>query len=251
MKKIILLGLILLVGCQDNQNLNIAAIDQQIIRLRTHIIDIADDEGVYQNELVDMQLLKEIKETTIDNAQENMNLFNDGKMTTDDLDETLEKTLSVLYFIWMEELNSAQTIADIDRLDQLQTEHNSITSEELIQSFLQKKDLMNTYAETREIFKKVPELVREKIQIEDWAEELAEIQNELEVLKADNKVSEYNEKVDVYNARLVEYESKIHEYNNQIEKYNNHYIYQTFIDLININLIFPGQENIQLTNQVE
>lgn len=247
-KALLILPFIFLLGCHsEGHNLNLSAIDQQIIILRNHIYDISDSQGVYQNENIDQQLLQEVKKNVMEKGSDNLEQYTDGKLSTEKKDETLKKMLSVLYFVWMEELDSAQSADDEQRLINLQEEHEINTSSQIIQDYWRTTNKINDYANVREIFKMIPNLIQMRAEIESQNKELELIKNELEELKMTNRISDYNDKVQIYNAKVEENEKNIAEYNEGIAEYNNEYVYSSFIKLIDISTLFPTQDVIELT----
>jgi len=249
MKKYFLLFLFFgLVGCHNSgHNLNLAAIDQQILKLRQHVVAIADDNGIYQNENLDQQLLKEIKETTIEKGNENIDLWQQGKLEQDDFQQTLEKMSSVLYFIWMEEIDSAQSANDSDRIQILQKEHDEVMNNNIWQNFWESKNKLADYARVREVIKTDLEMVNLRNEIEQNNEELNQLRQEMEQLNTENKISEYNDRVEIFNQQVEANQDLINKYNTEITRNNSELANQAFLNLIEISLLFPQQNNLQLT----
>ncbi|MBU0648168.1 hypothetical protein KJ855_03225 [Patescibacteria group bacterium] len=244
---VILTALLIFPGCQEfTKNQNIAAIDLQISRIQHHVESISTADNIYYNENVDFTLLNEAKQVCFDNGIKLTEEYSQETITPSELSSGLDKMISLLYFIWMEEFDTATRDQNHDQLVKIKQEHDSIGQNEVISNWLTENNLTQNYQQIQDIIKNTIDAVDKGKTIEANDTKLSSLQSQLEQFKQDNQIDSYNNLVNEYNSLLEQNKALINEYNLIITEYDSDYIFNSFLSLVNIKLLFPQQENLQL-----
>jgi hypothetical protein len=234
-------------GCWGaKQNMDITQIDQQANSLREHLYAISGGEDVYKNENLDFSLLNQVKTIVNERCSNLINYYKDGKINEDIKNEGLDKSISLLYFVWMEQFDSAQANKKVDEINQIFEEQTDFTANQTIKDYLEKNGKIDSYNKLQDIFKNYPDLINKSILIDENNAKLDQMKTDASRLEGENNISEYNRVADEYNSLLDENNKLIEEYNTKLENYKYDDVYKTFINLINVGVIFPGQTEIPL-----
>lgn len=236
-------------GCIESKQLNEAKIiDQQINLVSQHIQKISQESGSYRNDEIDFSLLKKVKQETISQVESLINCYQSNQCSEQDLNSNLKKANSLLYFIWMEELDNVISINLKTELINLSQEHENYIKDPEIEKWLKNNQLLDKSNNISTVFNDVINLLANFEKIKNNYEQLKNLQTDLDQLKQSSEVEQYNKKADEYNNLLDETNKISDDYNAQIKKYTPEYIDQSFIALIDISQIFPGQNDLPLKN---
>lgn len=235
-----------LTGCWQNNNLDIQQIDQQAKSLRTHLYEISGENGFYENEKIDFSMLKQIKTITQERLNSVLTQFEDEKVTQDTMDHALEKGSTLMYFIWMEEIDAAKRNNNSDNLRFVGQEHKSFVEQKQVKIWLDSTGKKLYSQAIQEYMDNIPTLLEQAKTIEENNSQLNTLKNNAQKFKDENNIVEYNRLVDEYNTLLEVTNNLIDEYNQQLEKYNYETLYNNFMNMIDVSYIFPGQKTIPL-----
>ncbi len=236
-----------LAGCNsDTQNLDIKQLDQQASNLRSHLYDISGNNDYYDNENIDFTLLKEVKDVVLDRSAKIVNSHRDDKIEDAVLDDGINKSITLLFFVWMEEFDAAQSNNDLDNLNYIKDEIDLFVNETEVMNWIKNNDKKSSLNEIDKILIEMPSLVNLGLEIDRNNEELNTMKSEADQFETNDNVVEYNRVADNYNVLLDENNVKIEDYNSRLEQMNYENIFTTFMKMIDVSYIFPGQTSIPL-----
>lgn len=242
-----LIPVLFFTGCINNQvNPNIAQIDQQASTLRNHIYEISGDDGYYHNENIDFALIKRVKDSVGENLKNILVAYNDQKLEYDIYQEGLDKSISLMYFCWIEQADAARRNNDLDNLNFIREEEADFSSQEAIQKWIDENGKREYYKKIENYFSLVPELISKGSEIDANNQKLNELKTQAEGLQVDGNIVEYNLVADEYNALLEQNNQMIDEYNTQLEEIDYENVFNNFMKFIDVSYIFPGQDTIPL-----
>jgi len=250
LRKIVLPLLILalfLSGCDVAPgNANIANLDRQIKKVSDHIYSISVD-GIYENSQVDLSLLDQAKSAALVSQQNLNSQYEVGEIDQGTQNEGIAKSFSLLHFIWMEEYEAAWAFKNSDRLLKLQNEFVDFENMAEIEQWAKERNLKNQELVLQDILSKSIRAGNLAQEIDQNNKNLAQLKSQIEAMTPELEPGEYNAKVSEYNNLVDSNQNSVIEYNDIISEYSPAIIYQSFLDLIQIDLIFPNQTELNLS----
>lgn len=246
LKYILVSGLILLAGCSDNSNLDIDQLNQQATVLKDHLYEISGDKDFYENEKIDFSLLKNIKNVVLERSQNIILSHRDDKIQDQVLDEGLNKSISLLYLIWMEEADAARRNNDLENLKYIQKEQSEFSSQKEVSSWIEDNGKNDSHNRLQQYLDSLPQLLEQGKKIDENNERLNVLRADADRFKTENNIVEYNRVADEYNVLLEENNRMVDDYNSKLEGIDYNKIYDDFINMIDVGFIFPGQDTIPL-----
>ncbi|MFZ5391904.1 MAG: hypothetical protein ACOZAR_01790 [Patescibacteria group bacterium] len=246
-KMLVLFSSLFLIGCGANLPSSQATknINSQINKVSIHVQQISDSNHVYDNSNINLDLLHDSKESIKNSLQQ---IFSDNKnsaVSSPDYQTILKKSLSCLHFIWLEEFDAAYKNNNQDALKKTRQEYNDFINQTEIREYYQSNNQTQNLDNLQTTFNEAISLIEKYKKINENKTKLSSLKQNMDKLSAENQLVSYNQLVDEYNLLVEENTLLVNEYNKKIEIYTPEKIYQSFLDLININDIFPQQNTLK------
>ena len=240
---------LILSGCfTDGSTNSLTQIDLQLQKINDHVVSISGDSHTYQNENLDLSLLSNVKDSLIALSQKLIIEHQSQAITDDQYNDGLNKIVSLLHYIWMEEFDAALKYQNKVIILKIQQEQKEFCSQADVKEWLVNNQ---KYNHTQALQKKISEVVQAidyQNQIKQNQEQLTILKQQLSDLSDKNDVSGYNDLVPEYN-NLVDANQQINDQYQQLISQNNpENLYQSFLNLVDVKVIFPGQEQLFLVN---
>lgn len=239
---------LILGGCatQPAQDETITSIDQTVTELRNHLQQISVKDNAYRNDQLDFALLKKNKAILITNLDKISQKQQAGTIVGEKYDQYLDKTLSALYFIWLEELEGSLTNNQFDYVLQISNEQSQVAERIDVQDWVGSKNKQTAYDNIQTAFRDLNELLNQNNAVIANNGKLAQQKKQLEDLKQANDITNYNSLTKEYNTLIDKNTELIASYNALVQKYDTRYLNQVFLDFIDINQILPQQTKLNI-----
>lgn len=224
----------------------ITDIDSSVAQITSHLQQISSQNGKYRNEQLDFQLLQSVKNNLLKDLYLLDQKKQSGTINKDLYDKYLDKNLSALHFIWLEELENALSNNQDEYIAQINTELTQVNNYRYVQDWIKNNNKQTAYDNIKSLLRDLIELTNLNKTITENNIKLAEQSKQLEELKQASDFTAYNQLAKEYNQLVESNSALINTYNQSAQKYDSLYLNQVFLEYININQILPDQYQLNL-----
>lgn len=241
-----LLLLLLFAGCEGSfGNPNVNEIDRQIDKVSDHIYSISQNE-TYHNEDIDFTLLDRSKQTAQSSLHNLIASYEAGDTDLETLNENIDKTATLLYFVWMEEFDAAWNYKNTNNMLKVQSQMAEFNSWQYVDEWLKNNEMQNDLLSLQETMTALIRASNLSTEIDNNIKKLEQQKEKIDQLAESDQNDSYNKLVVEYNNLIDTNQSLIEEYNQIVSEYTPEDTYQMFLKIIDVKTIFPNQEELPL-----